>query len=89
MPLVSDVTPECPLAVLGRAGSDRFPGAVRAASHFLYIEDFAVYAVLMPDLLAWRAMSWEELPMTDVGAIGIVLACFVVLFAILYALDHV
>jgi len=43
----------------------------------------------MPDLLAWTGHVWEESPMTDVGAIGIVLACFAVLFAILYALDRV
>jgi hypothetical protein len=28
-------------------------------------------------------------PMTDLGAIAIVLACFAVLFALLYALDRV
>jgi len=44
----------------------------------------------MPDLLAWAGhISGGRSPMTDLGAIGIVLACFVVLFAILYGLERI
>jgi len=47
----------------------------------------------MPELLPYRfdgvRLFRRKSPMTDLGAIAIVLACFALFFVILYALDRV